>query len=35
MGCAVIVLGVMLIVGLNLSWWWLLLLVIVVMMTSD
>ena len=34
MGCAVIVLGVMLIVGLNLSWWWLLLLAIVAMMSD-
>ena len=34
MGCAVIVLGVMLIVGFNLSWWWLLLLIIAAMMSN-
>ena len=35
MGCAVVILGVMLIIGLNLSWWWLVLLVFIVVAFSQ
>jgi hypothetical protein len=34
-GCAVVILAVMLIVGLGLSWWWLVLLIVVMMITGE